>query len=293
MEFKVSLCICTRNRPDDLRRALQSIKESRLPVHQVIVSDDSTAPDTCNMISSDFPEVIYVKGPQKGLSINRNNALRHVGGTHVLFIDDDVVLHPDYLSITKRLLDSTDFSIDQVIVTGGEINDGVRIYPHEQSFLGFQRVPYMRRSSLNTIVINSTLFPRSVFEKIRFDEYLVYGYEEVDLALRAVSLGYRILCCEDALNHHYPSHINRDYYKSHIDASRLYVTFKRYMYLERTPMKAAVYALIGFLHIVAHYTRSRGILGMGDAFKCLLVAIRNVNNYRRTRACDIPVMSGT
>lgn len=39
---KVSICICTMNRPTDLRRCLESIKRSGMRPYEVIVSDDSS-----------------------------------------------------------------------------------------------------------------------------------------------------------------------------------------------------------------------------------------------------------
>ncbi len=57
-----SLCICTRNRPDDLRRALQSAQASTTPVHQLIVSDDSTDYRTRDMMLGEFPAITYLEG---------------------------------------------------------------------------------------------------------------------------------------------------------------------------------------------------------------------------------------
>ncbi len=72
---------------------------------------------------------------------------------------------------------------------------------HDQSFLGFQSVPYRPGARPRTIVMNSTLAPRALFQRgASFDENLVYGYDEVDLASQAVALGFDIVQCDDAVN---------------------------------------------------------------------------------------------
>ena len=46
----------------------------------------------------------YLEGPRKGLGANRNNILRAITGSHVLFIDDDVVLNEKFLEIVCNKL---------------------------------------------------------------------------------------------------------------------------------------------------------------------------------------------
>ena len=89
----VSLCVCTRDRPADLERCLASVAAgSELP-QAVIVSDDGKlSADTRTIVSSLGEPFVYVAGPRKGLSANRNNCIRFVTTSHVAFTDDDVVV---------------------------------------------------------------------------------------------------------------------------------------------------------------------------------------------------------
>ena len=64
--LQFGICICTRNRPDELRVALQSIRESSYPASQVVVSDDSTDTRSRDSVSPDFPEVILPRDHAKG-----------------------------------------------------------------------------------------------------------------------------------------------------------------------------------------------------------------------------------
>src|SRR5215207_8568380 len=153
--LNVSICICTRNRPDELRECLLSIAQSTIPVNQVLVSDDSTNDRTYQMVSSEFIEAEYIKGPRKGLGANRNNAVSRVNSDRTLFLDDDARLGSSFLeSVYACLARSQDPR--RTIVTGLEIKNEngqeLLVYPRDQDFLGFQRVGYEDQEAINTIV---------------------------------------------------------------------------------------------------------------------------------------------
>jgi GT2 family glycosyltransferase len=278
-EISVTVCICTRDRPAELERALASITRSTYPVAQVVVADDSSTDASRTLLHDAYPEATYVEGPQRGLGANRNAAIDHARGMYVLFLDDDAVLGETYLERALKCAEAP----RGTIVTGVEQRNGTRVFPNDQTFLGHQRRPYRRINGLNTIVINGTLFPRELFEQVRFDEQLVYGFEEVDLASRAAALGFDIVLCADAVNYHFPSPANRKSYEPFTQASRLYVTFKRYAFTERRPAKALAYALIAPLHALAAGTKAGGLRGAADGARAVHRAIGYVTAHARNR----------
>ena len=273
--FELSVCICTRNRPNELKRALESLSSIHRHVHEIIVSDDSTNDESYHVVEN-FP-VQYVRGPKRGLSANRNNALRLVTGTHVLFIDDDVVVGSEFIpNIIRHYESIMSHRRASVIVTGLENKQGELVFPHEQSFLGFQEKDYDDSTSIRTIVINSTVFPMTVFQKMRFDEQLVYGYEEVDIAVRASYTEFDIDLCTAAINHHYPSELNRDFYRPYVHASRLYVTFKRYLCSERRPTKAVLFMAAATSHLITSSLVHHGAAGGYNAARTVRLALTYV-----------------
>ncbi|MGO4764699.1 glycosyltransferase family 2 protein [Cupriavidus sp. 2KB_3] len=284
-----SLCICTRNRPDDLRRALQSVQASTTPVHQLIVSDDSTDYRTRDMMLGEFPAITYLEGPRRGLCANRNRALAAATGTHVLFIDDDATLGQTFLQqMAERLLDDQVHHVaaggpaNRLILTGTEVCHGERVRPHKGAFLGFQQHNYRCGERMYSIVINSTVFPRELFDHVAFDEQLVYGYDEIDLASRAVfKHGFRIEWLASAANHHFPSPANRDYYRPFLHASRIYTTFKRYGWSERRPAKAAVFLMVAVSHNLAHNVRRQGLRGVAEAWRTTWLACGYIHRHAR------------
>jgi GT2 family glycosyltransferase len=270
---RISVLICTMNRPTELRRCLESVRASGVPVAQIVVSDDSTDSRTREMVRSEFDSVQYVEGPKRGLCANRNRALSAATCDLVLFMDDDACLGGRFLecALRARMISAAP---ERAIVTGCHVEHGRLIRAHDQSFLGFQNVPYGPGQRIKTIVMISALFPRGLFDVVRFDENLVYGYDEVDIATQALSHGYEIVHCEEAVNSHHPSVVNRAGYRPHTDASRLYVTFKRYARYERAYTKAAIFALLAPLHCVVAATRRRGLPGLRDSWLNVRSAVR-------------------
>jgi GT2 family glycosyltransferase len=228
------------------------------------VSDDSTNDETKILMSSHFPEIKYLDGPRKGLGANRNNVLKAVTGSHVLFIDDDVVLNNIFLEIVcnKLVNIAAKENLSKLIITGIENNNGQLVFPGEQSFIGWQNVTYKESDTIRTVVINSAVFPAYLFRNILFDEKLVYGNDEVDLTTRAIQKGFKIILIPEAINFHFSSDINRDYYKSYHDATRIYVTFKRYFSTEKNKLKALFYLPYALIHAIAFNLRYRGIKGL-------------------------------
>jgi GT2 family glycosyltransferase len=279
--FTIAVCICTRNRPSELHRALTSVGLSTYPVRQIVVADDSDDDRSRKLIRSSFPSVDYISGPRLGLTANRNTAIKIAKGTHILFLDDDATLEAGFVEkIYRRLVPLSMVAREHTIVTGTERNGASKISPNEQGFLGFQNRHYRKDEPLTTVVINATLFPRKLFDTLRFDPCLRYGYDEVDLTTQAVALGYTILACFDATNGHDPSPINRNEYKPYIDASRLYVTLKRRGSTEGKPIRAWVGFIVSVCHVYAATIKRDGRDGPRAASATLKLAWRNYRSFR-------------
>lgn len=273
----ISLCICTMNRPDDLNRGLESIFQGLEQPHEVIVSDDSPEPAPTQAVTAKYPSVIYQSGPRRGLSPNRNACIQRATGSHIIFIDDDVCVPPDFFVVARQLI----LENPDVVITGYEMNYGGggrwegevrKVMPQNADFWGLQRVPVER--DYRAIVINSTIFPKTLFEKALFDEHLRYGSEEIDMAHHALSLGYKIKYVDNFFVNHYPSPINRDHYKQFIQASRLYATTKSYLRYERSIPKTLAFVLLAPLQLMGSTVKRQGVAAIGEAFQSIALAVR-------------------
>lgn len=108
-----SLIICTRDRPDELRRCLNSLAQQSYPPFEVIVVDNASK-DARTRKVAEAAGVKYVREERPGLSHARNSGLRYASAEVIAFTDDDVRLHPRWL---ERLVIALQES-DALAVTG-------------------------------------------------------------------------------------------------------------------------------------------------------------------------------
>lgn len=92
-----TVAICTRERPDDLRRALAGVSALDPGPSEVLVIDNAPRSDATRSVVADFPGVRYVYERTLGLDCARNRALRDARCEVVAFTDDDAVPAPGWL----------------------------------------------------------------------------------------------------------------------------------------------------------------------------------------------------
>ncbi|WP_159449275.1 glycosyltransferase family 2 protein [Demequina sp. NBRC 110051] len=240
----LTVCICTRNRPDELAKALESLHSGTRTPDQVIVSDDGVGAGDLSRL---FPGVEFYEGPKRGLGPNRNACLSRARFSRVAFIDDDVVVAKDFVERAYRCPDDR-------VTTGWELNFSSdpprRVESSNATFLGHQARAVTIQPRVS-IVINATVFPASLFSTARFNEHVRYGYEELDMARQAVVGGFQIAFDPELWVEHYPSLNSRDDYLAQLETSRIYLTHRAYAVYEHRPVKGMFYVASASVHAVA------------------------------------------
>src|SRR3954452_10438936 len=261
---QLTVCICTRDRPDALEKALASVAE-HAPYASVVVSDDGN-PGPARQVVAQFPECAWQMGPQRGLGANRNAAVRTVRSPWVLFLDDDATIGEGFLSaMATRMAEIGIDSESRTVLTGRELKDGIVVVPRDVDFLGFQRREYSHDEDLHTVVINAALWPRSLFDCVHFDEKLRYGSDEVDLSYAALAAGYRIESSYKAVNHHRPDLGGRETYALDAQLSRLRATKRRYFRLQKRRLRGIAFMLLAPAHLVLAMVKQEGFRGLKSA----------------------------
>ncbi len=106
MTQRVSVIIATMNREKELLACLESLgRQSLLPHELVIVDDGDLDP---GWIRAHVPPVAafqYHRKSPPGLSASRNLGARAAAGDLLLFLDDDVVLEPEYVARIVEVFD--------------------------------------------------------------------------------------------------------------------------------------------------------------------------------------------
>lgn len=103
--LSIAVAVCTRERPEQLARTLDSLAGQTLAPERVIVVDNApTSPRTAQLVRERHPACRYVVEPVQGLDFARNRALRTCDTTVLAFTDDDVVAAPDWIETTARVM---------------------------------------------------------------------------------------------------------------------------------------------------------------------------------------------
>lgn len=102
----LSAAICTRDRPELLARALESLVAQIPAVAEILVVDNAPAGDaTRALVATRFPSVRYVAEPVPGLDFARNRALEAATREVVAFLDDDAVAAPGWADSLHRVFE--------------------------------------------------------------------------------------------------------------------------------------------------------------------------------------------
>jgi glycosyltransferase involved in cell wall biosynthesis len=99
---KISAVLCTHNRADRLRDALQSLRRQTLPpdAFEIIVVDNRSTDSTPALVrdlQSSAPNLRYVREEELGLNPARNRGWQSATAPYVAYLDDDAVAAPEWL----------------------------------------------------------------------------------------------------------------------------------------------------------------------------------------------------
>jgi glycosyltransferase involved in cell wall biosynthesis len=111
MDPRISVVICTHNRPEYLERALQSLRDQSLPApeFEVLVVDNGSAPSTAELVHQmcrRMPNMRYLCEPRLGLSWARNTGAEACRSAYVVYLDDDARAHPEWLAAYLKVFET-------------------------------------------------------------------------------------------------------------------------------------------------------------------------------------------
>jgi GT2 family glycosyltransferase len=111
-----SVVVCTRDRPQRLRRTLDALEaQSGTGFPLVVVDQSAPADEALGRWSGDGLRFELVRDPGSGLSRARNIGARRTGTEWVVFLDDDCVPEPDW---AERLAEELGRCPEAEIVSG-------------------------------------------------------------------------------------------------------------------------------------------------------------------------------
>ena len=185
----ISVIIPTYNRPDALKKAVQSVIYQSFPLFEIIIVND--AGEDMRNVLDEFKDVRirYIRHKSnKGLAAARNSGIKAAKGNFVALLDDDDIFYPGHLETAVRFLSKG----EKIVYT-----DAVRVsYKKENNEYQevARNVPYSFDYDRNKLLIgniapvNCFVFEKTLVEKSGlFDESLPV-LEDWDFWLRLSSL---------------------------------------------------------------------------------------------------------
>ncbi len=107
----VSVIVPTYNRPDTLKRTLESIAAQTYKHIEAIVVNDA-GEDVSGVIDT-FHDRLSIKylvhDKNKGLAAVRNTAINHASGQYIAYLDDDDIFHPHHVETAVKVLTTTNY----------------------------------------------------------------------------------------------------------------------------------------------------------------------------------------
>lgn len=190
-----SVVIATRNRKDDLRRALQSAQMQDLPC-EILVLDDASSDGTAAMVRDEFPAVRLIAATNSsGYVVQRNRGARLATGEFVVSIDDDAEF------ASPRVIRQTiaDFSEPRIAAVS---------IPHKDVLIGpglkTPTPPAPGHWVVASYVGTAHAVRREVFLQLGgYRATLVHNTEERDFCARLLNFGYvTVLGTADPILHY-------------------------------------------------------------------------------------------
>lgn len=193
----ISVIITTHNRLDDLKKAVESVKQQTYKDIEIIVVDDNSDDGTKDYFESD-PSIIYrfiSSKEHKNGNYARNQGIKLAKGNYIAFLDDDDVWFPTKLEKQLHIIKSRDCGMVYVarkFLVNEKYTFDEKIDP--------RMVGDLKQEIFCNIISTTSciMVKREVLNKVgAFDEELNY-WQEYDLLTR-ICMAYKAECVNEPL----------------------------------------------------------------------------------------------
>lgn len=198
--MRATIQLCTYNRAPLLERVLDACFEQTVPddSYEVVLVDDGSSDDTPAVVERARERALCaftaIRQPNSGLAKGRNAGIAQARGERIVFIDDDVLVLPNFIEQHLRSHDRHPLAI----VRGGAIE--------VESFDDLPPPVWsIRNYSGNYFWTTNVSAPlASIRAAGGFDEsFSEYGWEDIELGLRLRAAGTKAVFNPKALAYHY------------------------------------------------------------------------------------------
>lgn len=259
---KVSVIILTINQKEKTLQCLSSFTAEAKPPFQILLWDNGSSDGTAEAVREAFPQVlVHHHATNLGVASGRNAgadlAIKTWAPTHLLFLDNDMLVTPGFVCALLRPFSENDrvgqtqaklrFMHDRK-----RLNDGggarINFLLWRVKPVGFGEVDRGQHDTIRRcIACGGAMMVRSdLFQKLGgFDpKFSPFGPEDLDFSLRLQKTGYQALYVPQAVAFHAVSHTFGEGYSEDYarHKSRHWFTFMR---RHATPFQQLGFFLLG------------------------------------------------
>lgn len=288
--MNLSLVIATMNREKELLECLESVhKQTLLPNEIIIVDDGNLETEKVKKAIGNGIGFQYHKKTQPSLSASRNKGARMAAHEFILFLDDDVILEPNFIEEIMRV-----YKEDKKGNLGGVAGIIVNTEHKPKLFDYWERIFLMNLGRPAAILpwgfhtrmigIKDTIpadwipgglacFRREVFENFQLYDFQEFGHKSGRHGLADIEFGfrvrqkYRMAVTPHARLYHYPpaAAIRSSYKRGYRQAYNHGVIYQKYVKKTITNALAFFVAMNGLIWgnfgaaLMVKSNRKRGI----------------------------------
>ncbi len=211
-----SVIISTRNRANSLKRLLESLESLECPDSfqvEILVVDNGSTDGTKELLSEERARtrrfsLRVLEEKQRGKASALNLGLDSAKGNLILVVDDDVVVHPDWLTGHVECYAKTSFDAVQGRVLPGVDPEGKPADPRRLKEYNIPLIDYGDAyREIRGLTGSNMSFKREVFERVGlFDTRLGPGAsgfsEDTEYSMRVRKAGFKIGYTPHAVVYH-------------------------------------------------------------------------------------------
>lgn len=285
-QMKLSVIIAVYNGGKELALCLQALAASTCPPDEIIVVDDASTDGSASMAAKLGASVLQLPNGPRGPARARNQGAAAARGDVLVYMDADVVCHPDTLGLVKTYLTKKPEvaalfgSYDADPPAPGLVSRYKNLLHHYIHQHG--------RSEASTFWAGCGAIRREVFRAVGgFDEsYLSAAVEDIELGARLRRRGYRIRLCPNIQVTHlkrwtFINLLHTDIFRRAVPWSRLILReghWPRDLNLDARSRLSALSACAALLFLVLGFGSSSAWWGLLPALTAL--GVLNADLYR-------------
>lgn len=208
MSPALSICVATRNRPDDLIRCLNSFALlEQIELEIIVIDDASEVPIVDRVLQEVHPTLIpklqvLRHEKNKGTTATRNELAELARAPYLLCLDDDAqLLSADSVHAALTVLETSE---DVGAVALSQSDEAGALLPGQPTSTHY-------RCYTPSFIGYGTVLRRELFVKLGgYRELFAYEYEESEFCKRMLDRGFYVVYLPDAQVIHYHSPIGRN-----------------------------------------------------------------------------------